>query len=603
MTESEARMQISKNQNEILKRIFENISEDGFDLNLNLDDIDSEELKDFWVYTAGFMSVQNFESDESFFTEDDFEDIMNGNFYLKEVTLEEAETLVKQAGKRIKPGGYSQIVPLYKIQDGEYFFYKNVAVNRNGRQYIGNIITLTTNKPEFETKRPYFENEPDQILKIIRNLLVHRTPYINGSKLTLFDDKDSVQITKMWLRGYSELFSQRQVVVSANEIKNILHEELPKQGNYIDSFQDIDKALSLVMHCFNKATQEKYYRVNNFVKRRIPFNKDFFKKSLDEKIEIIAQICESNPTALSSSNQKMNPAVIYNLQQLVSKELDARGEEAILTEDDYDSDKLIELYFEQKEVTKRCDDFDAKHPVIRTQFERMQNNKLIKDLNVVLNKFKKQEEFLKNRKKLASSHMNLYHIEGLEKLPVEVALNTVCLMGYNSLVTSAFFEDLLAVTDFNNLNPAQRKFFSKFNMDNLTTTYWNKKSSGKYTPEEKAFMLSCIRNAICHDQITFTLPTATQGDNIDFKKVIINFTADWDRTVISGTVEEFYKLFGLNMFHRAREKSIITGEQYELPENIEEENEGLQSIIDDFKKESGDDEPNDEPNGSGPVQE
>ena len=79
-----------------------------------------------------------------------------------------------------------------------------------------------------------------------------------------------------------------------------------------------------------------------------------------------------------------------------SKELDERGEEAILTEDDYDSDKLIELYFEQKEVTRRCDEFDAKHPVIRTQFERMQNNKLIKDLNIVLNKFKKQEEFLKN---------------------------------------------------------------------------------------------------------------------------------------------------------------------------------------------------------------
>ena len=219
-SESELRIELAKNQNEILKCLYQNISTDNFNINLDLSNVPTFALRDFWVYTAGFLSVQNFEN--LGFSDKDIKKVMSGTFNLKEISIEDGEKLVKQAGKRLKSGGYAQSVPLYKIQDGEYFFNKNYPVEKHGRKYTTHLITLQTDEPNFSTNRiSHSTYNDEEIFTIIRNFLVHRIPYIKGSKILLFDDKDAVLITKMWLRGYSELFSRSSNTCSMKYGTNI----------------------------------------------------------------------------------------------------------------------------------------------------------------------------------------------------------------------------------------------------------------------------------------------------------------------------------------------------------------------------------------------
>jgi hypothetical protein len=360
------------------------------------------------------------------------------------------------------------------------------------------------------------------------------------------------------------MFSQINSKVKADDIKKILLKALPEQTNYLQSPQDIDKALSLVKNCFGEEIVQKYYRVNNFVKTRLHYNKDFYQRSLDEKIDILSAICANNPNFLISSHETMSPAIIYNLQQLVSKELQNRGLNAAVTEDDLETDKLIELSKEANELMQRCKSFDEKHTNINNRFELNQNLEITRRLKIILRKFEQQKELLETRRQLESSHMEIYGLDGLEHLPVEVAVNVVCMMGFNSLITSSFYEDLLAETNLGNFNPNQKKFFGKFNFSGITATYFDKKLPSNYTPEEKADLLLGIRNAICHNQITYVLPYVKQGETVSFKDAMLTFSADWDRLKISGKVIDFYRLFGSDPFTSAREKSIITSKQAEV---------------------------------------
>ena len=79
------------------------------------------------------------------------------------------------------------------------------------------------------------------------------------------------------------------------------------------------------------------------------------------------------------------------------------------------------------------------------------------------------------------------------------------------------------------------------------------------TREEKMYLLKCIRDAICHNHITFTLSPVKRGDDFNFEDVKLAFTADWNRTVISGRVADFFKLFGSENFMKERSNEIVNG--------------------------------------------
>lgn len=585
MTEAELKAIIAKQQNTILSRVFENISSDGVDTSIDLSDINSLFLSDFWIYTSGYLGIQNFEN--TMFSEKEVELILNGSFELKELSPSEIETMCKNAQTK-PPDQYRRAkVELYKIQDGTYFL---TAYPKKYYYRTPVILNLETDPVVFDDKNPAFAVTPHDKLAIIRNLLAHSTPYVDGSKLKFYYHDSEIVLTKMWLRGYSELFAQKSSTINPKQLQEMLYTQLTQTGNMIDNTKDVDKALSLISTCFDENQRKNFFRLNNFVKIRLLYENDFYSKSLDEKIKIISQICAKNPNYIQGNCETINPSIIYNLQQLVSKELTNRGVEAILSDDDLDSEEYYSLLKQKEETLRKCANLDnnfAKNTTSR--FVQMQNERLIKELKGLITKFNKHCELLERKRKLESSHMDMCDLEGLETLSVETAVNTVCLMAYNSLVTSAFYEDLLAYTSFDKLTEKQKIFFNGIKINNIAYSVEGQKFDKKFNPTNKCFILSGIRNAICHGLVTYHLPPVKQGEKVDFKDVCITFHNDIQNCEISGKLIDFYNLFSSKDFTKQRPHEIITGEICEMGED-EELEEFLKTLEEPIGTQPGDED-------------
>ena len=241
------------------------IKNDKFDLNVDLSSIPAESIRDFWVYTAGFLGVQNFDQIISSLPENEIDSIVSGKFLLKELTDSEADKLATSAGTKINKRGFGSKTPLYTIQDGNYYILKNLPIDRIGKRYI-TCISLETDGVKLFTNRDDIEMTNEQAMHVIRNLMVHTTPYINGTRVNLFEENDDYfQISKMWLRGYSELFSQKSNVVKKETLKQIFESKLPVQANYLENLQDVHSALTLVKDCFGKENSDSNFRVHNFI--------------------------------------------------------------------------------------------------------------------------------------------------------------------------------------------------------------------------------------------------------------------------------------------------------------------------------------------------
>ena len=554
---SDAKIALAKEQSKILKILFKNISNGEFDLNVDLSTIPAEQLDDFWLYTTGFLCVHSFEQSSDNIDDHDATELLNGNFDLKELTIEEAETLAKNAGKRINMRGFYTTTDLYTIQDGTYSIIRNKSVDKPIKRYI-NCLSLKTNEVEYYTDKEELDITSSQMINIIRNLIVHTTPYINGSKLTLIYGDDEVKFTKMWLRGYSETFLKTHNAVNIEDIRKILTTYVKDNNLNLSNNHEIYSAVKNALDkIFDK---NQLLCLRNLLGYRLPYFEDFYEKPLDEKIEILSTIISNNPNYIDGNYETINPAIIYNLQQLVSKELVGRGLDSAIDDDDPELVKLINLGEKLKELSEKLDDFDKKHPTLRSKFEIVQLDRLKKECNSAVNQFDMQEKSLKNRLKLESSHMEMYDLESLKYLPLETGVNLVCMMGYNSLVTSGFYEDLLANTDYNKLNLKQVKFFDNFKFKGITSNYYDNLITEKFNTEQKIYLLKSIRNAIVHAKIYYTLPKLSVDKKPNFKDVVIHFTSGWGELDISGKLIDFYNLFNQTPFMFSREKDIITGE-------------------------------------------
>ena len=268
---------------------------------------------------------------------------------------------------------------------------------------------------------------------------------------------------------------------------------------------------------------------------------------LEEKVETLVQIIEKNPNYLTSANETINPRIIYNLQQLVSHELTKRQAKSQLNEDD-------EVFETVSRLKKEYEDFNKQYELIK----KVKNpnpaiiQSLIKKCDSLDAKRKGIEQTLLAREKLESANMELYNASDLENLSVEVAVNLIALMGYNSLVSSAFYEDIIAQSDLNNLSNEQKRSFKDINLDNLSYSYGTKKFSTPYNDENKIYILSAIRNAICHGLISFQLPPIQNDKASTFEDVQVTFYRDRDDSVVSGTVKDFYEIFSSEFFTKRK---------------------------------------------------
>lgn len=553
-TESEARIALAKSQNKILNSLFRGVSESEFNPNVDLSEISSTRLKDFWLYTTGFLGLLNYESEDNLLPRQEIEDMLKGKFHVKTLTSREVSKMLQNAGIRESRAGFSQSYELYSIQDGVYKIAKNTSASRIGYQ---NRLELYTSPLEVYTDNPYFDEDPVRELKLVRNCLAHGVPYVNGSAITLLSGNDDIVVSKMWLRGFAETFARIGMKTNENQIHEKLLKELPFQGNYIENEKDIDQALSAIKDCFDDETKKNYYRINNFIKTRLRYEPDFFKKSFDEKVKKIAAICANNPHYLTSASETICPSIVYSLQQIIAKELANRGEDAYLTDEDLNLEELNRLEEKRVELMDRCDAFDKKNPTIKTQLQSYQNKRLTNELMALYKKYEELQKSIETKRKLECSNMDLLSEPNLSVLPVEVAVQIVWLMAFNNLVTSGFYEDLLAETDFSNLNSDQKKFFDSFDLSKLNITYYNKKVD-KLDASEKSYILSCMRNALCHGLIEFKYQPVKQDEKPTYKDTTLIFNPGFG-TVISGRLEDFLKLFGSGGFTKNRDKKICTG--------------------------------------------
>ena len=216
--------------------------------------------------------------------------------------------------------------------------------------------------------------------------------------------------------------------------------------------------------------------------------------------------------------------------------------------------------------------------------------KYFKSLSSLKSKVKSYLQFLEDRQKLESANMELYNLDDLNYLPHEVAVNTVLLMCFNSLITSSFYDDTLAKTDLDKLTPAQEEFFNKFDASSLEFYYGDEERT-LYYPGQKAYLLLCLREALCHGKVSYKIPTSKKNEPVNFNETVICFkTGERQNSTIYGTIQDFYNLFTSKAFLSVRDKAVITGKQKEMSveseqlTEIDEENyKKLNEIVQELK--------------------
>lgn len=565
-SEFDARISLATSQNEILKRMFGSIDENGFNLNIDFSKISSNKLKDFWLYTTGFLGLINYENQETVLSSSEAEDILKGNFCLKVISSAEVSEILKRSGIKEQRAGYSQHYDLNTIQDGKYSIEKNALYNATN---YCNLLKLNTNPIEIYTDNPHLNTDPAYLLKQIRNSLAHSVPYINGNTLTLLSKDDEYVVSKMWLRGFAETFCMLSKNIKEETIAEALIKELPLQKNYIENEKDVDKALSSIKNIFPEDIKKNYFRINTFVKNRLNYEPDFYKKPFDKKIECIATILANNPNFLSSSSETINPTIIYNLQQLVAKELLKRGEDAYLTDEDIFISEIEELNKQYQDHMLMSEQFKKHNPVLRTSMQKRRNMVLQSQANSLIKKIDQLLEDIENKRKLECSNMELFNPDSLEKMPVEVAVNLVWLIAFNNLATSGFYEELLANEKYLRFNKTEKDFFSKFNFSKITLTRGSKKFPIK-SAENIGYALSYIRNSLCHGMVQYTLPPAKQGEKFTYKDVNLIFKRDQD-TEMYGKLIDFYNLFNNSKFTFQRKHDIKNNNEKEPSSESEQQ--------------------------------
>ena len=142
------------------------------------------------------------------------------------------------------------------------------------------------------------------------------------------------------------------------------------------------------------------------------------------------------------------------------------------------------------------------------------------------------------------------------------------------MVTSGYYEDTISKTNYTDLSPAQRGFFDRLNLDSLDYIYRGRALPKPYSAESKIFILSAIRNSICHSLISYKLPSLKQGQKANFNDAEITFFLDRNDIQVVGTVADMYEIFTSEEFFKKRPEGVMTkpssNMKFEVPEDLVE---------------------------------
>ena len=560
---SDQKRKLAREQNAILMEIMSHMSDDKFDLDtIDFSKFESRTLRDFWVYATGFLCLHNYEN--YVFSDAELNDINRGKFILKELSESEVQEYCKSFGKKYPKNGlaFGDSIILDYVQDAKFSLKGKIG---------GTVLRLQTAEPELVSDTTE-EIDGDFALKVVRNVYAHGAPFIDGATLRFLTKNEELAVSKMWLRGFAETFVKHHASFDTKGARETLLVALGKTGNYIESEKQIDEALSAIKGYVSIGVLKNYHRVTQLVKNRIKMYDDFFQKSFEEKVDIVVALVARNQIYFENGFGEISPELIYNLQQLVSQELTKRDEFALVSDDEADVTiaKLADYNRRFDELTEKMNRLKEKYPDPKKWGNSyyVLAKAAVKECDRLQREYDAYQQKVSAKLKLESSFMEHYSTQELEKLPIELAFSVVGLMAFNSLVTSGFYEEMLAKTDFNaNMTPEQVKFFDRIDMSGFSL---NGKPYVK-SPTSNAFMLLCMREALCHrddvgghNGVFYKLVSKKSKSPEHFGDIEMSFVASRQNVVFSGKLIDFYKLFSSKEFtcDRALVRTATVGANY-----------------------------------------
>lgn len=542
ITESEARCKLAETHNDVLRRFYDKILPTHFDPFVELEDVPESVLINFGLAATGFLGIQNFENFSGELKEDEIEDILDGTFTLRSLTPAEVKELTKDVKPNaIKTKNGVTKIKLHRVQDGSYSI-----VTKHGKS----TLVLKTDPVAYYTNNPNHKITIKDMFHMVRNNAAHSIAYKSDGGVVFFTEQGYIEVSRMWFRGYSELFAKQKTVFDVNKARKILNNEI-SSGNTLSNFDEVKKALSAIKGCFDKNILDNYFRVVNFVNYRLQYQENFYGFTIEDKVELLIQILEKNPNYLTEAKETICPRLIYNIQQIAGLELSARNTRAQLSAESKLHEEYKELMARKEHMEKRLarvleTDNQALRRVLQRDFDQ-----LCRDIDSFNTRYA-------NSTKIESADMTLFDSSDSVFLPVEMAVNIVSLMTFNSLVTSGFYEDTLSWVNFNNLSTSQERFFDNINLDGITYFYKNKLVASPYSAKDKCFILQALRTAVCHSFINYRLPSLKQGEKADFRNVEVVFELDRDEIKIVATVEDLYKIFSSETFFKSRPNYLMS---------------------------------------------
>lgn len=573
----------------IADKLYSAISEDEFDIDVDLSEFDSKAFSSFYYDLASFNIIANKDKSEEFYDENTIWDIVNGKFKLREYNLKEGMVEQKKLiEEKRMPKNYLNSLSfnyeLKAIQDGHYYFNK---VSNIGKPSTFESI-LVTDPPKFYfdgVEQKIVENNYDDdidfhvpgtvgaatLIKRFRNLIAHSAhTYIDGmdGSIHFVNDKFEFVCTKMWLRGFSTFWSARNKNLDVETIKaKILAEygENKKSINGQDAIKDILKLVSEEIN-YNVKTSSSMYK---FVTNRLKYYTNYYglktedgKEDFDKKIDIFVNVIANNPNHTTVNREYLNSKILYNIQQIIGthqmKDDEHKGmalsrsfnlELAGVKFDELDElkDKLDKLCKRNNEIYDFVKDMS---PAKRANY--MKSFKFVHE-------FKKNQEEFKTLKALynkkmddvvvilahEAKDMDLFNKESIRNMPIEVAVNLVGYMGYNRFISTGFYQDVLE--DGVRLDRNQEKAIMNLDLSGFTMVIGSRKMPLD-TFENRLVFLKRIRHTTSHGLISYQIPPNSTIKSSIADVQITYAEKDVNKVHVTGKIGDYYNLFKNDFF-------------------------------------------------------
>ncbi len=544
--------QLAEEQNEILKALYKADATWGFDKRVDLSSFQAEQLGDFWLRANVYMAILKIDEILNHATDKQIAEILGGHFKLRNLSYEQVEKFAENVGKKIDKG-HGQTIKLAPINDGVYSL-----IVKNGYYHLESMgelfldtdpVTIYTDEKDLDDK---------QILTYLRNILAHESPIINGNKLVFKTISMDAEISALWLRGLNEMELQKANVEDPDSLYSKIENVIKQNHLHFKNISDLEAILDALKDEVHGEISEHFKYAKDFCILRTRWTEYILHRPLEEKIQFLADILYFNSKYYIKGHQRVNPNVIYLLLKFMDGEIQKR-DAVFATPEQLKVQEIIELSNKKTELEQKILNHQKRFP-IQTPTSRVILGKLFKEYDSL----KKEAEAIlaehSSQQKYTSSDMALFSSSKFENLTMETAFNILCLMGFNSLVTSSFVDDVLTETSFFDMNQTQKDFIGQINMERLSFyKYNNGKRLTPETPEDKAYILLGIRNALIHNATHYYI----NPENIPYVKStfsggVMVFESTKQHIKVVGSFESFFRLFSSNEFFLKRPEDLVS---------------------------------------------